>query len=207
MTCSSAQDLLTDLQIRCIGLITAEWALLEVIVSIAIWTACDLDREKGLSVTADLGSLAKIKMLSALAQVHFGSNPDATHVLTRLLEITGEMERLNAERNTVCHSIWLPELFSNRLRSKRMSTRGGKLSERPISKTDKELMELYGRITAAKTDLEELQIEWAIVPSSSAGLAAIVPASGGYFLIGLGGQVWISSLWPSTTQQKSVGKY
>jgi hypothetical protein len=166
---SSAQDLLTDFQVRCIGLITAEWALLEVIVSIAIWTACNLDREKGLSVTADLGSLAKIKMLSSLAQVHFGSNPDAAHVLTRLTEITDEMAHLNSGRNIVCHSIWLPELFSNRLRSKRMSTRGGKLKEMPLSKTDDELMDLYQRITAAKADLEELQTEWAVYPHPHPG--------------------------------------
>ncbi len=105
---TSSQDLLDEVQIKCIGLIVAEWALLDAIVSMAIWKFCNLDRERGLSVTADLGSLARIKMLTSLARVHFGAYPEAAGALEELLEITREMEVLNGERNLVVHNIWLP---------------------------------------------------------------------------------------------------
>ena len=34
---TSSQDLLDEMQIKCIGLILAEWAMLEAIVSVTIW--------------------------------------------------------------------------------------------------------------------------------------------------------------------------
>jgi hypothetical protein len=75
MTYQSSRDLLTPFVRECIGTINSEWALLEATVSVAIWDYCALDRESGLAVTADLGSLAKIQMLAALGRLRFQDQP------------------------------------------------------------------------------------------------------------------------------------
>jgi hypothetical protein len=37
---------LDDLQLKCIGLITAEWSMVEAVLSVAIWDFCGLDRTR-----------------------------------------------------------------------------------------------------------------------------------------------------------------
>jgi hypothetical protein len=160
---TSSRDLLDSFQIECIGTINTEWALLEATVSVAIWDYCGLDRDRGLIVTSDLGALAKINMLTALARVRFG---DPSPALTKLLDITGEMRALNTERNIIAHNLWSMDYVVQRMRTKRKTAKEGKLKEAPIVRTSDELLKTYSRITAAIANLEKFQKESGVQPPS-----------------------------------------
>jgi len=146
----SVKDYLSELQIQCIGLITAEWAHLEATVSIAIWEYCDLEREQGLCVTADLSSLNKINILGALTKLHFTSDDP---VANEISEIVKRMEKLNTERNNIVHNLWGQNAMAGKILSNKTSTRSAKLTQRLLSYTDEELMELVQSIEIAIGDL------------------------------------------------------
>ena len=142
----SIQDHLNDLQIKCIGLITAEWAHLEATVSVAIWDYCAFDRERGLCITADLSSLSKIQILGALAKQRFSSDAAA---LEEISAIISDMTKLNTERNNIVHNLWSTNAMLGTMLSRRSTTRGSALKEKTISYTEDELVETYQKIGEA----------------------------------------------------------
>jgi hypothetical protein len=132
---ATTQDLISDLQIKCIGLIAGEWSLLEATMAMMIWALCGLDRKRGHCVTSEISSLAKIKMLSSLMHVHLKPYKQAASTLREFDAIVGELELLNTERNTVVHGIWFQD-DQGHIHTKKIKTRSGDLKESSISKTD-----------------------------------------------------------------------
>lgn len=159
----SIQDLLSKLQIQCIGLITAEWAFLEAMVSVAIWDYCNLDREKGLSLTADLGSKAKINILGALAKQHFAGDSAAAEVMANLV---ADMDRLNSERNRIVHNPWSKNVFTGAMRTMRPSTSGKSLKQKILERTDAQLVKTYEEIAGLVDRLLMFQEDHGISPKS-----------------------------------------
>jgi hypothetical protein len=155
---------LDDLQLKCIGLITAEWSMVEAILSVAIWDFCGLERTRGLSVTADLGSLAKINMTKALGQNHFKAGSQFLAEFTAMMD---QVETLNSGRNIIVHHLWTPGWFAaDSVRGMKASTRRGQLKESKITKTTRELMDTYQRITEARARLEDFLEESGVTPAS-----------------------------------------
>jgi len=158
-----SQDLLTEFQLKCVGLINAEWALTEAVMSIAIWDYLKLDRKNGLSVTADLGSLAKIQMLGSLAKLRFEGDSTARQTIAG---IVGTLKTCNSERNTVAHNLWLPGVVADSIQATKATTRDAKLSEKALAKTDGDLMDIFQRISVARADLEDFQKDHGLTPPS-----------------------------------------
>ena len=154
MAYTSTRDLLRQDQILAIGLINAEWAMLEATVSVAIWDYCGLDRQKGLGVTADLGSLAKISMLEALARIHFKHDSE---LIEEIAAIAGRMEKLNSERNVIAHNLWEMDYIADTMRTKRPTTKRGKLKETPISRNSEQLIKTFQDITMVIAELADFQ--------------------------------------------------
>lgn len=160
----TAHDLLNEPQRVALGLIVAEWALLEATMSVAIWDYLELNRDHGMSVTADLSSLAKINMLRSLAILRFdGKNDEACG---KIKGIMGEIKRLNTDRNTMIHNMWSPDYVAGGLRSKRATTRDGKLTEKPLQTNTEELIFIFEQITGYKADLLLFQTDYGVTPPS-----------------------------------------
>jgi hypothetical protein len=163
MNFATSNDLLAQDQLLALGLIAAEWSMLEAVVSVAIWDHLAVSRTQGLSVTADLGSLAKIKMLRALADDRFKNDTEAHE---KIKSITGLMEAYNTKRNDILHNVWEPDSIPGSLRSKKFTTREGKLKEKPLSLNPNELIAVYTQITGLVHAILQFQVDYGVTPPS-----------------------------------------
>jgi len=159
-----ARDLLASDQVAALGSIAAEWSMLEAVVSVAIWDYLILGRNDGLAVTSDLGSLAKIKMLRALALLRFENRN--TEAAKKIKHITGQMEELNTKRNSYLHNLWEADHVIGQMRGTRASTRDGRLKETPLAVHFQELYESCVRIEGLVDELLMFQTDYGVVPPS-----------------------------------------
>ncbi len=158
-------DLLSSDMIDSIGHITAEWALMDAELSVAIWDYCGMDREKGLCITTDLGSLAKINMFSALAKRHFAFDPEK---IASIEDLSKRLGTLNTERNTVVHQLWAVDRSGKTISASKTSTKSRKLTDVRVQKTDTELMTLVQQIDVLYDDLRSFQLSAGLRPPSKA---------------------------------------
>jgi hypothetical protein len=156
-------DYLTNDMINSIGHITAEWALMEAELSVAIWDYCEMDRKQGLCITADLGAMAKINMFSALAKRHFVADSKMLEVIE---DLTKRLGALNTERNTVVHQLWAVDRAGMSISASKTSTKSRKLTDVKVQKTDAELVTLVQQIDVLYDDLRTFQLSSGVRPPS-----------------------------------------
>lgn len=162
-TMTFVNDCLTESMINYIGHITAEWALMEAELSVAIWDYCAMDREQGLCITTALGAMAKINMFSALAARYFrADNPK----LKEVEDLTKRLVAFNAERNSVVHHLWKVDRIGKSIYASKTSTKSRKLTDVKVQKSDDELSSLVLEIDRLYNDLRQFQLNSGVLPPS-----------------------------------------
>lgn len=93
---------LTDEHLRSLGKITANFALLEALVSLCIWTLIGGEQRLGQITTAELSFSQKVTLLSSLYRYRVNSAEESTELKGLLSRIAQAEEK----RNAITHSVW-----------------------------------------------------------------------------------------------------
>ncbi len=89
--------------LQAIGNLAAYWAYLESSVEVAIWCFLNRRREIGGMITADMGMISRINLLTSLAEAKFKSHPELAAPLKELLK---RIDPARISRNNIIHNLW-----------------------------------------------------------------------------------------------------
>lgn len=108
---------LTDEHYRAIGLIAAEWSVLEIALETAIIQYISDEWDDGRVLTVELGNVARVNAIIALAKLNMErADKESFNYITpdqfaTLVKICNKIDNLRTRRNEAVHAYWLPPDF------------------------------------------------------------------------------------------------
>lgn len=111
----SSMSALTDEHLRAIGLIAAEWSILEITLEAVLIHFFANDWEQGRILTVEMSNTARINAILSLAQLERDSvwpMPNDLHRITadqfeQLRMLCSKFDSLRSQRNSVIHAYWI----------------------------------------------------------------------------------------------------
>ena len=93
-------------EIHGIGLVTAEWSYAETMIEGLIWRLAGLDTRKGQILTTHVGSIARLHMITALAE-EILDEVSQVDLRNEIMDLVALFEDLRVKRNAIVHAHWI----------------------------------------------------------------------------------------------------
>jgi len=146
--------------LRAIGRITANFALLELMVSFCVWQLIGSDQRLGQIITAELSFRKLLDLLSSLFR-HRVSDPQLIEELNGLIAEAAQAEE---KRNLITHSYWAASDTRETITRAKMTARrygGLKHQFEPMSVQD--LDDIADFIAAAENHITQFMVRTGII--------------------------------------------
>ncbi len=127
--------ILNDIQLKAIGTVAVECAMVDRQIERFIWHASGLEETQGKIITAAMQLSARLDLLQALVKAKV-----TEQILEKFVEFASELRVAIDERNTMIHGLWLPgSLIKNADRSLGFTGDGPVARRRLKAGEDKEI--------------------------------------------------------------------
>ena len=98
---------LSDEHLQAIGLIAAEWSILEITTEQMIMHFIAENWEKGRAITVEMGAVSRINAILALSKIEALQGKISPDHLKKLESLCNRLDSLRAERNKIVHGYWI----------------------------------------------------------------------------------------------------
>lgn len=102
----SAPRFLPPAYLVALGNMNAYWAYLESATEICIWAMLNLGYQEGTAITAHMGQVTRLQVLTILTDLQFLEYPEAH---SHLMEIWKTIDEVRIKRNDLTHAMWKHE--------------------------------------------------------------------------------------------------